>query len=396
MLDKVFVRTKINTCGKSPKWSFFNSACKPSAYAMMLLSLYCLPAGATPTSQSNHQAIYVYTANQIGNDVSAYSIDAQGKLRPVPGSPYKAGSFPVSIAHSPDNRFVYIVNQGTGTISAYRIHAENGSLMGVPGSPFATPFHHPDAITVSPDGRHAYVTNEDGNAVMGYHINPDNGKLTLIDNFSVPTGDHPISIAVTPDNRFAYVTNFNDNTVSAYSVDAGNGRMKAIGKAFTTDEHPIHIAISADSKLLYVANYGSTTVSAFRINAQNGTLTEIEGSPYFAGAQPYSVVISPDSAYLYSANWGSHDSSAFRIDSHTGKLTELPEFRFKSGWYPYDIVASEDGLYVANNGESTVSAYHRDGKGELNQLAPPLASDLGPYSMTLVELPSHHLGATKK
>jgi len=359
--------------------------------ASLLLFICVFPAGATPIAKSGHDSIYVYTANQIGNDVSAYTIDDEGKLLPVPGSPYKVGTFPVSITHSPDERFMYIVNQGAASISAYRIQPNTGALVNVPGSPFKTPVKHPDAIAVSPDGRHAYVTGEDADVVVEYRINSESGALTLLDRSSVATGKHPIAIAVSPDDRYAFVANFDDNTLSAYRVESGSGRLASVGRAFSTDEHPIHIAISADSRLVYVANYGSTTVSGFRINSENGVLAETDGSPYFAGAQPYSVSISPDGQFLYSVNWGSHDSSAFRIDGRSGQLSELPQFRFKTGWYPYDVVTSEDSVYVANNGESTVSAYHRDGQGELKQLAPPLASDLGPYSMTMVKLPSRYV-----
>jgi hypothetical protein len=41
---------------------------------------------------------FAYVANQFSNDVSAYAIDATtGALTPVPGSPFAAGSFPISV-----------------------------------------------------------------------------------------------------------------------------------------------------------------------------------------------------------------------------------------------------------------------------------------------------------
>ena len=74
------------------------------------------------------------------------------------------------------------------------------------------------------------------------------------------------------------------------------------------------------------------------------------------------------------------------MDRATGTLTELTEFRFKSGWYPYDIVVSPDDrhVYVANNGESTISAFDMRQQGELKMVAQPIESDLGPYGMTII------------
>jgi hypothetical protein len=41
---------------------------------------------------------FAYVANQFSNDVSAYTINATtGALTPVPGSPFAAGAFPVSV-----------------------------------------------------------------------------------------------------------------------------------------------------------------------------------------------------------------------------------------------------------------------------------------------------------
>ena len=40
---------------------------------------------------------FVYVANIDSNDISAYSIDSNGALKPVPGSPFAAGTKPTSV-----------------------------------------------------------------------------------------------------------------------------------------------------------------------------------------------------------------------------------------------------------------------------------------------------------
>ncbi len=341
------------------------------------------PALAAQETKAATPATFIYTANQIRNTISAFSLASDGNLAPVPGGPFLAESYPVAIAHSADGRYLYNVNQGSASISAFKIDHDSGALTALPGSPYTTPFAYPDAITLSADGKIVFVTAEDGNLLMAWPRDPDNGGLLTRDSQTVATGRHPIDIVLTPDQRTALVANFDDNSVSVYRFI--DGQLSSQKQVVATDEHPIHITVSRSGRFAYVANYGSTTVSAFRI-AKNGQLSEISGSPFFAGAQPYSVVIDPRQQTLYSANWGSHDVSAFQIDERSGQLHELPDFRFKSGWFPYDIVVSPDDhhVYVANNGESTISVYNRDNNGELKTLSGPIDSDLGPYAMTIV------------
>jgi DNA-binding beta-propeller fold protein YncE len=44
---------------------------------------------------------FAYVANAFGNNVSAYSIGANGALTPVTGSPFAAGTAPFSVAVDP-------------------------------------------------------------------------------------------------------------------------------------------------------------------------------------------------------------------------------------------------------------------------------------------------------
>ncbi len=44
---------------------------------------------------------FAYLANNVNNNVSAYSIGANGVLTPVPGSPFAAGLEPISVAITP-------------------------------------------------------------------------------------------------------------------------------------------------------------------------------------------------------------------------------------------------------------------------------------------------------
>jgi 6-phosphogluconolactonase len=79
---------------------------------------------------------FAYVANEVDNNVSAYSIGPNGALTPILGSRFAAGSFPLSVALDAKAKFAYVANQAGNNVSAYRIGSD-GALTPVPGSQFA-------------------------------------------------------------------------------------------------------------------------------------------------------------------------------------------------------------------------------------------------------------------
>ena len=200
---------------------------------------------------------FAYVANANSNNVSAYSIGANGALTPVPGSPFAAGTCPISVAVDPTGKFAYVANADTNNVSAYSIGA-NGALTPVPGSPFAA-------------------------------------------------GSFPSSVAVDPTGKFAYVANFGPDpldvpgTVSAYSIGSNGALTPVPGSPFAAGYFTKSVAVDPTGKFAYVASFGlaspggffvPSTVSAYSIGS-NGALTPVPGSPFAAGLGATSVAITP-------------------------------------------------------------------------------------------------------
>ena len=64
-----------------------------SVFSTLAIGFVCLAAPL--------RAQFAYVANRLSNNVSAYSIGANGALTPVPGSPFLAGISPQSVAITP-------------------------------------------------------------------------------------------------------------------------------------------------------------------------------------------------------------------------------------------------------------------------------------------------------
>jgi len=60
-----------------------------------------------------------------------------GALTQITGSPFPTGTFPVSVAVDPNERFVYVANQGSDNVSGYTINATTGALSTLGTSPYA-------------------------------------------------------------------------------------------------------------------------------------------------------------------------------------------------------------------------------------------------------------------
>jgi 6-phosphogluconolactonase len=93
---------------------------------------------------------FAYVANFYSNLLSAYSIDSNGTLTPVPGSPFGEDRAvgPVSVAVDSKAKFAYVANSASDNITVFSI-GSNGVLTPVPGSPFATGYS-PYSVAVDP------------------------------------------------------------------------------------------------------------------------------------------------------------------------------------------------------------------------------------------------------
>src|SRR5262245_6013941 len=114
---------------------------------------------------------FLYAANAGSNTVSAFSINpATGVLTTISGSPFAtggvAGGIGISLAGTPDDKFLVAANGGSRTLTVFSI-AASGSLTPVPGSPFPSGAAGPLVdVKVTSDGRFLAVTSAPGNIAM--------------------------------------------------------------------------------------------------------------------------------------------------------------------------------------------------------------------------------------
>jgi 6-phosphogluconolactonase len=111
--------------------------------------------------------------------ISSYSVQSNGTLTPISSSVPTLGSANCWNVVTPDGRFVYVSNAGSGSVSGFAI-GSGGTLTPIPGTVLAlnpTGSSNID-ITVSSDGKFLYTLNAGTGAVGMFAIQPTNGTLT--------------------------------------------------------------------------------------------------------------------------------------------------------------------------------------------------------------------------
>ena len=159
------------------------------------------------------------------------------------------GTGPRHIAPAPNGRFLYVLNELTGSVSTYAIDRSTGALRllgavesavarrhrlqkGVirPGGPLDdTPRVWAADIKISPDGRFVYATERTTSTVSGYRVDPMHGGLTYLSSLEVEK--QPRGIAMDPRGRWLVVTGEKSAEVGLYAIDPDSGALRRTGAA---------------------------------------------------------------------------------------------------------------------------------------------------------------------
>ena len=216
------------------------------------------PLQVIPTARNAHAIITDKTNRfafvpHLGTDqVFQFQFDEKsGRLtaNTPPVLQLKAGTGPRHLITSPDNRFVYLLNELTATVTTLALDSKAGTLSEVgtasalspetklgPGMPrpqqgrdvsndiWASDLH------VTPNGRFLYAAERTSSTINGFTVDATSGKLTYVG--STPTEKQPRGFRIDPAGRFMVVAGEKSDTISSYAIDA-SGALRAVGKVPT-------------------------------------------------------------------------------------------------------------------------------------------------------------------
>jgi len=262
---------------------------------------------------------YMFSASIAGHNIGVSTLSATGLAETAPFQviPFSDRAHCILADHS--NRFVYAINFGDAKINQYHFNADNGRL--TPNDPESIGVGSgPRLMTLSPDNKFLYLLDQVSGYVTQFAIDPTKGTLTKVgDTPSVPAelglapgimkanGGEAIStfedeggvphiwasdIQITPNGRFLYTTERRSNRILLLSLARGTGKPTYIAN-FETEKQPRAIRIDPSGKYLVASGEKSDRVSVYRIGRTDGRLSLVDRFPGGKGANWVEIVNVP-------------------------------------------------------------------------------------------------------
>jgi len=327
-----------------------------------------LPTGSMPLAIAVTPSLKVlFLDNNESRTISAYTINADGTLSTANATAGNTGVMPMGMALDPGGKFLFVANQGSSSISAYSI---NGStLTEVPGSPFTTiqpgttVATLPTAVAVSASGNFLYVANNFTNTVSAFRIGPSGG-LTALPASPYTVGLAPSGLGTVPSGAFLYVANSGSNNVSAFAIcdkvvtscanpNSPDGTLTAVaGSPFSAGIGPVAIAADPSFNFLYVLDRQSSQISEYSYAPGSGVLAALSSPEVSTGLNPFSFVIisgaigsnigntlTNPTDFVFVANNGASTVSEFSLNTTSGILTPVGTATTINGGNPSAVAA---------------------------------------------------------
>ncbi|MBS1813338.1 MAG: bifunctional YncE family protein/alkaline phosphatase family protein [Acidobacteria bacterium] len=264
-------------------------------------------------------------------------------VRPVPGQPQRLNSLPITMAVSPDNKYVVTVNAGYGTYESKYLQSlavtetKTGKVTDFPDERMSLNVRQTmySGLAFSADGKHIYAT-------VASSSDPD-GKRTLGNGILVYSFEKgkvkPERVIPIPAQQLA--AGRKTNLVGGRPGSRGVPFPAAIAVIPGTDEHLLVADNLSDDALLIDAKAGKI-LSRF-------DLSESDAVP---STYPIAVAVTKDGARGFVALWNASEMVEIDLKRNavTRKLPLLkPSSRTAAGTHPCAFEFSPDGntLYVA-------------------------------------------------
>ena len=218
------------------------------------------PAQQTMATQPNAHCImpdpsnhYVLHTSLGGDLVYQEKFDVKtGTLTPndPPSVSVKAKAGARHLVFSPNQKFVYLVNELDASIYIFPWDAKTGTLnkevqvttslpRGFAGKPWAADIH------LTPDGKFLYASERTTSTLAAFRVDPRTGFLTSIDSY--PTEKQPRAFNIDPTGRYLLSVGQLSNSMTSYAIDKATGKLTKL-KEYPVGKNPNWVEIVSFSR----------------------------------------------------------------------------------------------------------------------------------------------------
>src|SRR4029077_8567772 len=171
-----------------------------------------------------------------------------------------------------------------GSVALFAAAAVNLSVVMAPTAADAAPTRS-TTIALTPDEKFVVVVNREANSVSIIKVKNANGNDVSNKIAEIPVGEEPRCVAIHPDGVAAYVTNAVSGTVSVVNLN----QHTVVGKPLNVGTEPRGCALTSDGNLLYVANHTEGTVSI--IDTSRPLRPVVLADKVQVGGRPWAIAI---------------------------------------------------------------------------------------------------------
>ncbi|RMR52662.1 hypothetical protein ALP83_02172 [Pseudomonas syringae pv. actinidiae] len=318
LVEQTKAGDQVNPMAISPDGKALFAALRSKPYQVLSFSIepatgHLKPLSQAPLAESlaylstDRSGRFLFGASYGADLLSVQPIDAQH--RPSDSiQTYKTGMHAHSVRTDPSNRFAYAGNLGVDRVLQYRLEPKDGKLVPIgEGYVAVTENTGPRHLAFSSDGKFLYVVGEMSGTVTAFAINQKTGALKqtstadgIPKRLNLAPGqardarnndlkDDPTpriwaaDIRLAPNGRLLFISERTTSSVSVFKVEPASGKVTFVENYPVQEKQPRNIAVSPNGRWLLVSGEKSDKVGSYAI-AANGALQRVSEAPSGKGA----------------------------------------------------------------------------------------------------------------
>jgi 6-phosphogluconolactonase len=342
-------------------------------YLSLILSMCSFVTPAVASNNGNAQ-VFTMTNSASGNEVLIFTHQPQQGLVGAGSVASGGNGTGIGLGNqggvilSQHHRWLYVVNAGSNSISVFRLHKGDLTLIDTVDSGGVQP------VSLTRHKNLLYALNAGSDSIAGFMVN-DNGTLSPIANSMrglSGTGTAPAQISFTPWGDALIVTEKATNIITTFLIDEDG----LPGPAVVNDSAgptPFGFDFDRYGHLLVTEAAGgaqdASSLSSYEIQ-QDGTLVPLASAVPTTETAACWVEMSRNGRYAFTTNAGSSSISAFR-SSRKGSLKLTTDDGVAAstgpGSAPIDLALASRGNYLfsLSAADGTIAAFRLIGNSKL-------------------------------
>lgn len=182
------------------------------------------------------------------------------------------------VQYSPDGNYLFATDLGTDRIYKFKVSNDSANYL-MPGEPAyfkVADGSGPRHFDFHPNGKYVYLLNELSGSVIAFNYSKETGDFSEFQAIQADTlnAGGSADIHVSPDGRFLYTSHrLEGDGIAIFSINQLDGSLTKVGYQ-STNKHPRNFAITPNGKFMLVASRDDNTIQIFQIDSKTGLLED--------------------------------------------------------------------------------------------------------------------------